>query len=277
MPLSSLQQRVLTALLLAPLATAAVLLLPTAYLSLCLAVVVGLAAWEWTTLAGIGKPLGRIAYLILVGACLLLLWRLPVQTWTSYLLIPVGLLWFAAAVYLLRLRRVEPAIGHDPVLVVLGLPVLIGPWAAMVVLHTMNGEGRWLVMFLLVLIWVADSAAYFVGRRWGRAKLAPVLSPGKTRVGVYGALAAAACCGLLLAWAMGLGMAPALTAVAICVITAFISVIGDLFESLLKRRRGLKDSGRLLPGHGGVLDRIDSLTAAAPVFALGMLWLETSP
>jgi phosphatidate cytidylyltransferase len=277
MPLSSLQKRVLTALLLVPLVTAAVLLLPTAYLSLCLAAVVGLAAWEWTTLAGIGKPLGRIAYLLLVGTCLLLLWRLPVETWTSYLLIPVGLLWLAAAGYLLRLRRVEPAIDLDPALVVMGLPVLIGPWAAMVELHAMNEEGRWLVMFLLVLIWVVDSAAYFTGRRWGRAKLAPVLSPGKTRVGVYGALVAAACCGLLLAWAMGLGMAPALTVVAICVVTAFISVIGDLFESLLKRRRGLKDSGRLLPGHGGVLDRIDSLTAAAPVFALGMLWLGVSP
>jgi phosphatidate cytidylyltransferase len=152
--------------------------------------------------------------------------------------------------------------------------VLLGPWLALVHLHAAAPRGPELVLFLLLLIWTADVAAFFAGRRWGQAKLTPAVSPGKTRVGVYGALLGAALAALALAW--WLRLVPALTAaaVAICVATAFVSVVGDLFESLVKRRRGVKDSGRLLPGHGGILDRIDSLTAAAPMFTLGILWLE---
>jgi phosphatidate cytidylyltransferase len=130
------------------------------------------------------------------------------------------------------------------------------------------------VLFLLLLIWAADTAAYFIGRRWGSRKLAPTLSPGKTWVGVYGALAAAGIAALALALWLDLTAGLAAGVVVICLLTASISVVGDLYESLVKRRRGVKDSGRLLPGHGGMLDRIDSLTAAAPVFALGFLWLE---
>jgi phosphatidate cytidylyltransferase len=127
-----------------------------------------------------------------------------------------------------------------------------------------------LVLTLLVLIWIADSGAYFAGRRWGRRKLAPVVSPGKTREGVYGALAGGLAWGGLAGWWLGLSAGRAAGLVALCLATVLASVVGDLQESLLKRRRGLKDSGRLLPGHGGVLDRIDSLTAGAPVFAVGL-------
>jgi phosphatidate cytidylyltransferase len=126
------------------------------------------------------------------------------------------------------------------------------------------------VLFLLLLIWTADIAAYFVGRRLGRVKLAPVVSPGKTREGVYGALAGACLGGLALGWVQSLGIPATLLAAFVCAITVLLSVVGDLYESLLKRRRGLKDSSNLLPGHGGLLDRIDSVTAAAPAFALGI-------
>lgn len=271
----ALQQRILTALVLVTLVVAAVLLLPTPSLALSLALVVGLAAWEWTALAGIASSGGRMAYLALVAGCLLLLWQDPLRPWLPFVLIPATIWWWGVAVYLLRVRAIAHSPGIDPKLIPVGLLVLVGPWVAIVHLHGLAPPvGPRLVLFLLVLIWVADSAAYFAGRRWGRAKLAPVLSPGKTRVGVYGALLGAAMCGALLAWGLGLGLPQAALAVAMCALTAFISVVGDLYESLLKRRRGVKDSGCLLPGHGGVLDRIDSLTAAAPVFALGVVWLR---
>jgi phosphatidate cytidylyltransferase len=140
---------------------------------------------------------------------------------------------------------------------------------AILALHQNGEEGPLLLLFLLVLIWVADSGAYFAGHRWGKRKLAPVISPGKSWEGVYGALVGASLCGAVLAWYQQ-DEAGALWLIPVSVVTVAISVVGDLFESILKRRMDMKDSGNLLPGHGGMLDRIDSLTAAAPVFALGL-------
>ena len=127
-----------------------------------------------------------------------------------------------------------------------------------------------LVLFVLLLVWTADSLAYFVGRCFGQQKLAPVLSPGKTREGVYGALGGALAWGLMLGWGLSLGPGGTLLAAVLCALTVSMSVVGDLYESLLKRRRGVKDSSQLIPGHGGMLDRIDSLTAATPFFAAGL-------
>jgi phosphatidate cytidylyltransferase len=274
LPASKLQQRVLTALLIVPLPVAAVLLLPTSYLALFLGVILQLAAWEWAALAGISSAAGRVAYAGLVAACLIVLWQPLLRQWIPFLIAAVVVFWVGVAVYLLRLRRVEHKSGLDPVLLPVGLLVLVGPWAAIAHLHAHSSDGRYLVLFLLVLIWVADIMAYFTGRQWGREKLAPVLSPGKTRVGVYGALIGASLLGVILGWHRGLPVPQALLLVLLCALAAFVSVIGDLFESLIKRRRQVKDSGQLLPGHGGVLDRIDSVTAAAPLFTLGLLWLE---
>lgn len=271
---TALQQRTLTAALLAPLAVAAVLLLPTAGLALGLAAVLALAAWEWAALAGVASQTGRLGYLILLGACLVPLWLTPAAS--VYLLAAAALWWCAMAIWLARVRVIDPAHGREWALLALGLLVLSAPWAALVHLHGRShglGEGPILVLALLVLIWLADTAAYFVGRRWGRAKLAPTLSPGKTWAGLLGGLLGAAAAGAIMAAVLGLAPLPALILVALFGVTALISVVGDLFESLLKRRRGVKDSGRLLPGHGGILDRIDSLTAAAPVFTLGVIWL----
>ena len=149
-------------------------------------------------------------------------------------------------------------------------------WAAIIpfynayVLFKITWGNGW--MFLLMLIWVADIGAYFAGRRWGRRKLAPTISPGKTWEGVWGAAAAAAAFALVGAAVLGVGSRwPGF--VAVCMVTVVFSIVGDLFESMLKRQRGVKDSGSLVPGHGGVLDRLDSLLAAAPVFLLGWLVL----
>jgi phosphatidate cytidylyltransferase len=130
-------------------------------------------------------------------------------------------------------------------------------------------------MVLLCLVWATDTGAYFVGRRWGGRKLAPKVSPGKTFAGLWGGLGF----GLLTAAAaaLGLGVGQWPLFVAACLVTVGFAVAGDLYESMVKRQVDVKDSGNLLPGHGGALDRLDSLTAAAPAFALGMTWLFGNP
>jgi len=273
MSAGKLRQRVLTALLLVPLVVVAVLWLSTPYLALCLGLILVPAAWEWAALSGLATRAGRLVYVALVALCLLLLWQPSLRQWSLYLLAAAVVFWCAVTLLLFRLRGLTRKSGPDPGMAAVGVIVLAGPWLAMVHLHAYAPMGPALVLFLLVLIWTADTLAYFTGRRWGDAKLAPWLSPGKTRIGVYGALAGTGPCGIAAGWALGLPPGSRASFVALCVLTAAISVIGDLFESLAKRRRGLKDSGQLLPGHGGILDRIDSLTAAAPLFTLGVLWL----
>jgi phosphatidate cytidylyltransferase len=270
----TLQQRVITALVLAPLAMLAVLLLPTPGFAAIAAVIFALAAWEWAGFIGLGTPVARGAYVGVVLACIAALWFAMPRAWDVYVLGLATLWWLALAVVLSRTRRITPAPLTQPGLAPLGLMVLAVPWLALTHLHARPGDGPWIVLSLLMLIWIADSAAFFAGRRWGGRKLAAVLSPGKTWAGVYGALAAAAAWGVLLAVLLGLPVGKGLLLVLLCAVTAMLSVVGDLFESLLKRRRGLKDAGALLPGHGGVLDRIDSTTAAAPAFVLGILWLQ---
>jgi phosphatidate cytidylyltransferase len=274
---TAIQQRVATALVLIPLVVLAVLALPTPYFAGALALVVLVAGTEWSVLAGISARRGRLAYLALVAACIGLLWRPLAPDGLVHLLTIIAFAWGGLTVVLARVTRVELAGGVDLFLIPLGLMVLIGPWVALVRLHALGPHGPLLVLFLLALIWVVDSLAFVAGRRWGRRKLAPILSPGKTWAGVYAGLLGAAVWGLVLGWCAGLPTRELALGVVLCVVTACVSVVGDLFESLLKRRRGLKDSGRLLPGHGGILDRIDSLTAAAPVFVAGLLWMRVYP
>ena len=130
-------------------------------------------------------------------------------------------------------------------------------------------------MFFFALIWVADIAAYFVGKRFGKNKLAPKLSPGKSREGVLGALLASVVMAIIGLQMFTFSKQASLYFIGLCVLTALISVVGDLYESLLKRNAGVKDSGTILPGHGGVLDRVDSITAAAPGYLLGLYWVSS--
>ncbi len=273
---TGLRARVATALLLAPLAIAAVLLLPTPWLAALLAVVVVGGTLEWARLGGLRTPGGAFGLglyqLVLLGAGYLALSAQP-----GWFIVALGLCagwWFGVGLAMI-LRRVpiEPVDRLRPLLLV-GAPLLSAmSWIALVRLHAVPSNGPVLVLALLVLVWLADSAAYFTGRAFGRHRLAPVVSPGKTVEGLAGAVAGAAALGAALA---GLGVVEgvgALSVVGLCVAVALLSVAGDLFESFAKRAAGLKDSGRLLPGHGGVLDRIDSLIAAAPVFVLGLLLL----
>lgn len=267
-----LKQRIFTALVLAPLVLGAVLLMPTNSLALVFAGIVLVGGREWAILSGLPKVSGQLSYILVISFCILAAASILNQSeWILWVLSASVVWWMASLIRLLRLRGVTQLNGFKLLQGIEGILVLVPAWFSLVLIHRLPQDGPELLVFLLLLIWSADIGAYFTGRRWGRVKLAPQVSPGKTREGVYGALSAALVWGLILAWWQGKGLHMYPLVVLLCVLTALFSVVGDLFESMLKRQRGVKDSGELLPGHGGMLDRIDSLTAAAPVFLLGLM------
>jgi phosphatidate cytidylyltransferase len=271
--MGAIKQRVVTALMLIPLVVTAVLLLPTVGFGILFGLVLLPAAEEWSKLAGFSACGSYIGFLgAVVAAVLAATWMLYNGSGLLPLFSVAAIWWIWNALHIAWVREVPKRESADPTAYVTGLLVLVPAWTGLVWIHQLD-RGPYLVLSLLILIWIADSSAYFAGRRWGRRKLAPAVSPGKTREGVYGALAGGLIWGVMLAlWyaptgGQGIGLA------LLCLVTVFASIVGDLYESLIKRERGLKDSGALLPGHGGILDRIDSLTAAAPVFALGLYFM----
>jgi phosphatidate cytidylyltransferase len=268
---AALRERLLTTAWLLPVIVGAVLLLPTPLFALAMAVIVLLAAWEWGPLAGVTDGRVRLAMLITLALTLALLWAFAPASPVP--LVAATLWWIGFTLMLPTLRPRVVGRGADALLLPLGLLVLAAPWLALVRLHGEPAYGPFLVLGLMIMIWAGDSAAYFIGGRFGRRKLAPRLSPGKTWAGLYAALVAASAVALVTGLLLGLDGAALGQLTLLGALTLALSVVGDLFESWLKRRRGLKDSGALLPGHGGMLDRIDSMTAAAPLFALGLIWL----
>ena len=269
--------RILAAIVMAPLAIAAVLLLPTPWMVALAAVLLLAALWEWFDLAEIDDSLARSA---LLAANLLvmvaLVWATPAGTDRSLVLfklvVVAGVIWWLLA--MLWLRHYDFASDHDTHARVfkLGAATLavVPAWCALALLHH-DGPG-WLLL-ALALVWATDTGAYFAGRAFGRHKLAPRISPNKTVEGLLGGLLAGVGVVVLGAWWLGV-TPPELPKVALVALAAALfSVVGDLFESLLKRHVGAKDSGVLIPGHGGLLDRLDSVLAALPVFALGKSWL----
>lgn len=267
-----LRQRVLTALLLAPLAIAIILLLPTPWFAAVIAVLFLGALEEWTHLAGVRNPAMRMALLVLAAVVFVLLWRMHDEA--STLLLVLGMAWWLAACLWLRhfAFGAAPTPENRALKLAVGAFVTFPAWIAALVLHEREPHGRWWVLLALLIVWAADIGAYFSGRRYGRRKLAPQISPGKTWAGACGAMVAGVLVALAGGWLLdvrgmalfGLGVLAALTVA--------VSIVGDLLESLLKRHAGIKDSGSIFPGHGGLLDRLDSVFAALPVFVLG-LWL----
>ena len=261
-----MRKRVVTSLVLAPLVMAAVLWLPTHLLSLFFGLLTLVAGWEWSALSSWRSNVARVVYTmalfgVLVGAWFVMPYEPGV--WAGLTLglgvWGLALLWLAYPVF--EVGRMVKSLA--------GLAVLGCAWMAMIWIHGLGDRGPLWMSYLLALVWIADSGAYFAGRRFGRRKLAPRISPGKTREGVYGALGAVG----VYAWAVAewMSLASVWPFVAASILVALVSVAGDLLESLLKRHAGLKDSGALLPGHGGVLDRVDGLLAAVPVFMV--FWL----
>ncbi len=272
-----LKQRLITAAVLIAGIVYAVLALETRWLAVIFAVVTMLGAYEWARLMNLKTLPARLLYAVGVAVLLWLCWSAVLHDAAALtMFITMACAWWLLAT--LWLSRPQLAAEENPVALLMkacaGIFTLVPSWVALLALHAQAQSGIYRLLFLLTLIWVADTAAYFTGKRWGHAKLAPRISPGKTRAGVYGALLAVALYGFFASSALGVPGSSRVAFAALCVVTALFSVVGDLFESLFKRQRGVKDSGTLIPGHGGVLDRIDSLTAAAPVFVLGLYWLD---
>ncbi len=277
-----LRTRVLTAVAILPVVLGMLFFAPNSAWALFVLAIALVGCWEWSRLAALPQR-AQSLYLVLSGAIGGGLWILYVRGGAHAFLYAalIGcalatLFWIAAApIWLARLLRPTPA-----VCAVAGWIVLWPTWLALVVLRDAS---PWVLLAVAALVWVADIAAYFAGKAFGKVKLAPSISPGKTREGVYGAVAGVLAYGLVLDVIAHAGatpleriFAPALgiaAIVAMVVLTA-LSVVGDLFESWMKRGAGLKDSSRLLPGHGGVLDRIDALTSTLPVAALALLHLR---
>ncbi|MFU8815946.1 MAG: phosphatidate cytidylyltransferase [Pseudomonadales bacterium] len=257
-----LRARILTALILAPLVVSALYFLPLPAYALFFWLFAAAAAYEWAGLARIGSTLGRVAYLTALAVLALVTWQLP-EYWVMVLWL-AAIFWLLAAAAVVAYPRSGPIVSHPLVIIPAGLLVTWAAWLAFVVVRDQPGGATW-VLWLLLLVWSADIGAYFAGRRFGRRKLAPRVSPGKTWEGFAGGMLASLVVTLAMLVPMG---AVAWWWVPVVVLLAVLSVFGDLFESVLKRQRGVKDSGTLLPGHGGVLDRIDSLVAVLPVFAL---------
>jgi phosphatidate cytidylyltransferase len=267
--------RILTAVILIPLVLAALFLLAPIGWGTVSLVVMGIAAMEWANLAGYARGVQTlfVAATLTIGiAVLFLLATGDESRWADVVLATCGaatLFWVVAAPPWLAFRW-KPDSGVA--LAIVGWIALTGAWVALVALQA---RSPWLVLAAMAIVWIADTAAYFAGRAFGRHKLAPRVSPGKTWEGVCGALAAVAVYALALTpLAEVAGRSGSLTPLAVGIWVACalaltaLSVEGDLFESLLKRNANVKDSGRLLPGHGGILDRIDALLAAMPAAAL---------
>ncbi len=269
-----LRYRILTAAILVPLVVAGVLYASSEALAAAFGLFVVLGGREMARLCGLPSPAAQWVYALLLGLLLAALYRWADAALTERLQVLAGLFWLMATLALFNIRRPLPRVsGLRPAMAALGLAQLAVAWLSVMDLHAHGSRGPALLLFLLVLIWTADSAAYFAGRAFGRHKLSPQVSPGKTWEGAAGGLLGALACGLAF-HRLQLAAVPLPALLGLCLLTAAVSIGGDLWESLLKRQAGLKDSGTLLPGHGGVLDRIDSLIAAAPVFALGLRLLE---
>ena len=275
--MTSLTKRVLTALVLLPIAIGIVVLSPLPWFAVIIALVFALAGWEWTRLCGVESFLVRSSLVIVFLASCAALWLLR-DTPAWWLVIALGVAWWAVA--LLWFRHVAfgaaPMARNVAVKLLAGAFVLIPAWVAAMQLHGNPEQGPHWVLFLLVLIWAADSFAYFSGSRWGRTRLAPTISPGKTWAGVYGALIGSGLVAVLGGWLLGeTGWAWALLVV-LAVFTIAVSIVGDLFESLVKRQANVKDSGKLFPGHGGLFDRLDSVFAALPIFVAGTALIDAA-
>ena len=274
----SLPRRVVTAVVAIAVVIVAVMALPAAGVALVLAAVALGASLEWSRIASPGTAAGH-GFALVVAGSLLLLW-LAASHWLGWLrvLCAVALVWWCVAlVWVIRFERGRDAVALDGVVTrgIAGWFIIVPAWAGLVyLLHARDEHGPWAVLLVFIIVWAADIGAYFTGRRFGTRRLAATTSPGKSVEGVAGGMAVVAALGTIAGLWLGLPAGLAVAFTVMCIVVAAFSVLGDLMESLVKRRSGVKDSGNVLPGHGGILDRIDSLTAAVPAFAIGtdILW-----
>jgi len=281
-----LLQRIITASILAPLILLAIYFLSTPQFAVVWGLVILVAGWEWVSLIDIKKVYQKIIFLLFLGVSIFgvfswtvileivaQLFKMPeirnfsgAIEWT--VIAPV-LFWFIIMILIRNkpkdLLALKIKTGYK---VFLGWFVLLAAWMFLERLRRLYGAE--MVIYFFLLIWAADIAAYFGGKKYGITKLAPDISPGKTIEGMYAALASAIVCAVILGLIYGFPAIIISDFALLSVLTVLVSIYGDLFFSYAKRLKGVKDSSSLLPGHGGLLDRIDSVIAGAPVFYAGV-------
>jgi phosphatidate cytidylyltransferase len=267
-----LKARILTASILAPLLILAVLYLEEIWFAAAWGLVIALCAWEWSDLSGLSSLLHRVGFVLVTVALMA-----SYQIWAGYALDwlawPVIVWWFVVSLALRQAPAKLLALRYPlAAKLSVGLLVLVSSWMLMV--WSQVNLGRMQVLYLFFLVWLADIAAYFVGKKWGTTKLSPEISPGKTVEGAYGALAVVVVYAVSVGLFLDLDGLKIFDFVMLSALTLLVSIVGDLFESLAKRIRGVKDSGSILPGHGGLLDRVDSLVAAVSIYYGGSVYLE---
>lgn len=280
-----LTQRIITALIIAPAAISAIFYLPLIYFTAFLVVVIGIGAWEWGPLMGFDTKTRRTCFVATTLILIAVIWSLlsPNDIWINskelhayaMALLWLAIVWWIFSAFLMFSYPNASSFWskHRSVRGIFGWLTLVPTWLAFMVIRTNNYQadsyhGAQLLMFLFLMVWSADVGAYFVGKAFGKNKLMPNVSPGKTFEGFLGGVVFACILVVITAYQLSWNSEQVTTALLVTVLITTVSVLGDLNESMFKRQAGIKDSGSILPGHGGILDRIDSLTATAPVFAL---------
>lgn len=278
-----LKQRIITGLILLFGLGACIFYFSHFAFAIAIIAIFSLGAWEWVNLSGFDCQIRRASFSLVFAAILTSLFAyLGLLSGNTALIdhqgvrdvAGIGGIWWALALLWVKTYPASAGIwGNKLVRLVMGLAVLIPSAVALAYLHQLT-DGQWLIFYMILVVSGADVGAYFAGRKFGKAKLAPTVSPGKSWAGVWGGLSFVALASLLVGLNYNVAGLSLTALVIVSVITAMASVLGDLVESMVKRHRGIKDSSQLLPGHGGVLDRMDSMTAAAPVFVLFVILLS---
>ena len=268
-----LKQRLITAAVLIPLIIVCVLKAPAEIVALVFAFIILAGGWEWGALLKLGMG-ARVAFIVTLTITMLFFffWVLEQHQIRWAVLAFASLLWLVLTIVVVSAQYSGHLVFGLPRIqtLLLGLALFVCAWLAALYLRSVEAIGPALLLYVFGLVWLADAGAYFAGKQWGKDKLANNISPGKTWQGLYGAFVIGLVFALSSAWYFGFSTTDYFIFVGVSVLVLVFSVFGDLFESWLKRRAGVKDSGQLLPGHGGVLDRIDSLLAALPVMAFGL-------
>jgi len=271
--------RVLTALVLLPLAIYGILFLSNDSFAIVFGLILLLGAYEWAGFAKFSSKLAKITLVLVVAIALYSLWLMNSALSPQVMSAVVAVFWLFNLILVFAYPRSAAVWKDKPLIIALmGIILLSLTWYALVAIHAIailkfaqtSISGPYLVLAVMILVWLADTGAYFSGRRFGKIKLAPEVSPGKSREGVFGGLLLAVIIAMLFAFWHKAGLQDYQKIILITVVTVLFSVIGDLMESMFKRQAGIKDSGNILPGHGGILDRIDSITAAGPIFYIAI-------
>jgi phosphatidate cytidylyltransferase len=270
-----LWQRVVTSFVLLALILGAVFTLPASLFYLFILLVMGIAAWEWSSLAGISNTVYRALYVSVLLAAMLV---------STHKAVPINMFfgvavvcWLIALVFIYAYPSAQTLWSKKPALLIAGLPLFVPSWLAFFVLRNQSNH-EFHILFLFFLVAAADTGAYFAGRTFGKHKLAVRVSPNKTWEGFVGGVLACTFLVAVTAFIFSEHL-PEMNSlrwfklIIAGLVIAVFSVVGDLFESMVKRNRDVKDSGMILPGHGGILDRIDGLTAAAPVYVMCLIQL----